>query len=439
MTTDFVEDHVSVSAPTPESGSETTRWQARPVDLSLEPEPEERERGGIILAALVALLLPLIIAGAVLIPDSSTTDDGSGSNELESIGLDGITVAPDRPSSNSDETDPAGEPEPATEVAAIVETDETEAAVPSDDEAPGSDSDTSAGLGVAPVSDTGATTTGAAPTTGAPAPAPTVRPGATSTPASATPEVGPSSSTAPTTAAPTSVPPTTASPTTAPTPTTTPTVAPTTVVPTTMPPEEPDPTAFSQRVEIGQITDTSVRYRFTAEATSSYVAVIRDDVGIVATSTGTAVGGEDEVKSALGLTPGTDYTIRVRLLGPPEVSSAPVPFRTSGGSPDQAEVDVAIMDLTVVEVESTRFLVNYATNICANGSFVIREVGGSVVGRNSGQDDGCTTRHLAIPGFWTPALKPDTTYILEITVEADGQGRGDGNTASRTLTVTTRA
>ncbi len=439
MTTDFVEDQVSVSPPEPED--ETTRWEARPGDVALTSEPQERERGGIILAAFVALFVPLIVAGAILIPGASSSEADSTGNELESIGLDGITVAPTPTTATTGEQE--DDADPSTEVAGGVEIDEgadpadQQAVESAKDETVVSDADSS-------VSETASSIASSPPfdQQSNPTPQPTPTPSPAVTPTTVTPVAEPSASSDPSTAAPTSATPTTA----APTPTT---VIPTTAVSTTAstaaaptttraPDEQPDPTAFSQRVEIGQITDTSVRYRFTAAVTSSYVAVVRDDEGIVATSTGTAVGGEEEVKSALGLMPGTDYTIRVRLLGPPEVSSVPVPFRTSGGSPAPAEVDVEVLDVTVVEVQSTRFVVNYSTNICANGSFVIREVGGTVVGRNNGQDDGCTTRHLAVPGFWTPALEPDTTYVLVIRVEADGQGRGDGNEASRTLTVTTQ-
>ncbi len=180
-----------------------------------------------------------------------------------------------------------------------------------------------------------------------------------------------------------------------------------------------------------------MRYRFTAETTTAYAAVVRDQDGIVATTTGTAVGGEEVSKSANGLTPGTDYTVRVTLLGPPEATSVAVPFRTSGGTPDPAEEPVEILDVEIGEVDETQFVVTYRTNICANGSFVVRRLGGPVVGRNGGQADGCTTRHLAIPGFWTPELEPGVTYLLTISAEADGQGRGKGNVATTSIVVTT--
>ncbi len=138
------------------------------------------------------------------------------------------------------------------------------------------------------------------------------------------------------------------------------------------------------------------------------------------------------------MTPGTNYTVEVTLNGPPAVSSPRVAFRTSGGGdPEPADTQVALSDVGVVDVRATRFQVNYNSNICANGSFTIREAGGPIVGSNSGQAAGCTSRHLAIPGFWTPALKPNTTYVITIQLEANGAGNGNGNIATRTLTVTT--
>ena len=112
-------------------------------------------------------------------------------------------------------------------------------------------------------------------------------------------------------------------------------------------------------------------------------------------------------------------------------------FRTPGGDAAPAVDPVAVLNLRVASTESTRFQVNYESNVCANGSFVITDSSGTIVGSNAGQADGCTTRHLGIPGFWTPALQPNTTYTITVTVEANGRGQGGGNTASQSLTVTT--
>ena len=166
--------------------------------------------------------------------------------------------------------------------------------------------------------------------------------------------------------------------------------------------------------------------------------VVLGEGRVVATRTGTAIGGQTVNVSVDGLTPGTDYNIQVSLNGPPAFTSAPVSFRTSGGAPEPIVEQVELLNLRIVETGSTRFELNYESNICANGSFTIRERGtGTVVGSNAGQASGCTTRHLAIPGFWTAALKPNTTYIITVAVEAGGAGLGNGNTAVQSISVTT--
>ena len=198
-----------------------------------------------------------------------------------------------------------------------------------------------------------------------------------------------------------------------------------------------EPLEFEERIDIGSLSDTQVRFRFTTSSNTGYTATIRSGGSTVTTRTGTAAAGQIESVTVNGLTPGTDYTVQVTLNGESSVTSTPVAFRTSGGNATTAAEQVAVENLRLASTESTRFQVNYESNVCANGSFVIREAGGAVVGSNAGQASGCTTRHLGVPGFWTPALRPNTTYVITVTVEANGQGQGNGNTASQSLTVTT--
>jgi len=165
---------------------------------------------------------------------------------------------------------------------------------------------------------------------------------------------------------------------------------------------------------------------------------VRSGASTVASTTGTAAAGTPENVRIDGLTAGTDYRVQVTLLGPPSTTSSAVAFRTSGGGyVEPTPTAVSLLNLRVVDLQATRFEVNYESNICANGSFTISKKDGGIVGSNSGQANGCTTRHLGIPGFWTSRLEPNTTYIITVTVEADGRGKGDGNTASKSLTVTT--
>ena len=215
------------------------------------------------------------------------------------------------------------------------------------------------------------------------------------------------------------------------------TINPQEVVPPTTPEPPEEPPEFEQRIDIGDIGETNVRFRFTSSVTTGYTVRVTTGGTNVATQSGSATGGVLENVTISGLTPGTDYSVSVTLNGSSSVTSSPVAFRTPGGDAAPAVDPVAVLNLRVASTESTRFQVNYESNVCANGSFVITDSSGTIVGSNAGQADGCTTRHLGIPGFWTPALQPNTTYTITVTVEANGRGQGGGNTASQSLTVTT--
>lgn len=200
----------------------------------------------------------------------------------------------------------------------------------------------------------------------------------------------------------------------------------------------PDTTLSLEReIQIAQLGDTFVRIRFTTSSSTGYRVVVLGPGRVVATRDGSAVAGQTVRVSIDGLAPGVDHRVQVTLNGPPVTTSAPVEFRTAGGEPEATTEPVELLDLRVVEREPTRIELNYETNICANGSFVIRSLAGGIVGSNSGQESGCTTRHLAIPGFWTAALEPDTSYVITVTVEAGGADRGRGNTASQSMTIRT--
>ena len=196
---------------------------------------------------------------------------------------------------------------------------------------------------------------------------------------------------------------------------------------------------FTQRIEISDLGENNVRFRFQTNVTTGYTVFIRRGSSRIATEVGTATGGTLVNANIGGLEEATEYTVQVRLDGPPSVDSGVVLFKTAGTTTATTiPTPVTLDNLRLVTNGSTSFTFNYESNICANGSFVIREAG-TIVGSNSGQRDGCTSRHLGVPGFWTPALKPNTTYVVTVTVEANGQGQGGGNTATKTLTVTTAA
>jgi len=415
-----------------------------------QAHPHERvdEKAGIYLSALAAFLVPILITAAFFLSSSSTDREPEVVEAATSgTGLDPLEVR--RPtmtstaSSSDAGTDPqvelAADASVAVEVAGTSVSNlgnaATEEDAPEDEEA------------LAPAIDPDDQTTASA-TTAADEPVPTTAPGANSTeptsPTTSIDAIG-ADETTPATAAPA---PTT---TDAPSPPTTlatlsastaPTTAPSLPdAPTTPTPDNPtllnEPPGFSQRIDVGRITDTSLAMRFMTSIDSRYTVIVRSGATLVKTESGQSSGGVLVNETVSGLTPGTDYTVHVVLAGTPQVVSRTVSFRTSGGEPEPAAVAVELLNPRVVDLQSTRFELNYESNICANGSFVIREQGGAIVGRNSGQAAGCTTRHLAIPGYWTAALTPNTTYVITVTVEANGAGQGGGNLASTSLTVTT--
>ena len=194
--------------------------------------------------------------------------------------------------------------------------------------------------------------------------------------------------------------------------------------------------AFVGTIEIGDLDETFVKYRFRSDTTTTYTAVVKQGGSTVASASGTATANQLVNITANGLSADTDYTIQVTLAGSPSATDTAT-IRTPGGTPPVTTTPVQLLNLRITELGSTRVQLNYESNVCANGSFVISKSGGGQVGSNAGQADGCGTNHLAIPGFWTNALEPNTTYTITITVEANGRGQGNGNTDTKSLTFTT--
>lgn len=453
-------DFPNSSSSVPLAERPPTRWDGSPAAATAEEDP--KERGGWFLLLVALILLPSVVVAAVVLSQDSSTD------RLELT----ATTAPARANGTSDV--PLEETSASEEAATPVTASVGETATPGVD---GASSGNLAGeasaeeqtVVVIEVVDTGSNATPAAAPVVAAATGGTAISGSTpavsvagvtatvspTVPTSVPLGINPTSSTtsdAP--AAPDSLPQTstTQAPSPFPSPTTTirtvTTRAPTTTTTTTTtlasptttaaPTPTTEPAAFANRIDIGALGDTFVRFRFTAENTTGFSAIVRTNTVVVSRVSGTAIGGERHDVSVDGLMPGTDYTIQVTLNGPPVANSPAVSFRTSGGAaPPPATEQVSFADVVVVERDRTRFQINYASTVCANGSFVIRDSSGTIVGRNSGQASGCLRRHLAVPGFWTPALKPGETYSITLTLEANGQGEGNGNTRSTTVTVTT--
>ena len=399
------------------------------------------EKAGIYLSAIIAFLLPTIIVAAFFLSSSSSEDGSTRTDSVSpSTGLERIDVNDTTLAVGGDDTD--------TEVAGVsVERD-------ADDVAPSADSDGAEASaeatedsrdGDAPAGDE----VQIAGPVSSDAPDEAIEPGPDTDASSTVPdestavdETQPSSSddstgtTQPSTTT-IEAPADEASPSTTPTTAAAPATTSTTSTTTTTTLPDAEPAEFSQRIDVGRIGDTTLAMRFMTSSDSRYTVIVRTDGTLVKSKSGEAVGGRLVNELVTGLTPGTDYTVHVVLAGSPPVVSRTVTFRTSGGEPEPATDTIELLNPRVVDLQSTRFELNYESNICANGSFVIREQGGAVVGRNSGQAAGCTTRHLAIPGYWTAALQPNTTYVITVTVEANGAGQGNGNTASTSVTVTT--
>lgn len=367
---------------------------------------DEQERAGLVLAALAALVVPSLIVLALYLPALSPS--GGGGDRTTGISnnsarLDQVELEATLETTSEQSVAVAG----AGEAQSDVDTEIGEAAgILADEDA--IDRIDAPSLEQAPTdTQIAAPTTAATPPTAAPgSPSPDTTGEATTTTIAAT--------------------------TTTATQQTTTTTTTTTVV-------DVEPAQFSQRIDFGRIGETTVQFRFMADSSTGYTTTVRNGTAVVVQTSGSAQANVLVNETVGNLSAGTEYTVQVALDGPPGVSSPRVSFRTSGGQTEAIVDDVAVVDLRVAEVGSTRFEVHYESNICANGSFVIREQGGGVAGRNAGQVSGCTTRHLGIPGFWTAPLQPATTYVITVQVEANGAGQGDGNIATQSLTVTTNA
>lgn len=424
---------------------------------ALEEEEDREERAGLYLASLFALALPLLIILAITLPNNgpftgATGDASTGTGldrldvsgqEVETVDGDPVPVevegAIQRSGEESGSAEPVeveiGDAEQLVASASAEATDNgTDAATSpalslADDEPIEGDANTTDANSGAEIVDgaTGVVVSGDSGDSSADSA------GATSTTSTTTSTTTTSAKPVTTTTAKAATKETT---TTAPTTTTSTTTTSTTTTTTTEAPKV-EPVEFAQRIDIGRIGDTTLQFRFSSATATGYTVTVRSGSTVAKTISGSANAGTLVNQTVSGLTPGTDYTVQVTLNGPPVATSPRVAFRTSGGEPEPADTKVTLGGVEVVDVRSDRFQVNYTSNICANGSFVIREQGGGTVGSNAGQAAGCTTRHLAIPGFWTARLKPNTVYVITITVEANGAGKGNGNKATRTLTVTT--
>ena len=121
-----------------------------------------------------------------------------------------------------------------------------------------------------------------------------------------------------------------------------------------------------------------------------------------------------------------------------DVLEVTTPPRETPDDPQAREIAaVEFTSIEQMETDASSVRIDFSTNVCTNASFVVREVGGAEIGRHDGFPRGCSTDHSAIPGLWTDALEPDTSYVVVLSAEADGAGQGDGNTATESITVRT--
>ena len=198
-------------------------------------------------------------------------------------------------------------------------------------------------------------------------------------------------------------------------------------------------------VEVAQLGDTFIRFRFRSSEPTPYTTTVSDQQGNVVGSTdGVLAAGEILTERVEGLAPGTVYSAQAFLIGPPAIESSQVLFRTTGAIEDvQADAQTApvvMSNLRIAELGSTHFQFDYLSNVCANGSFrIVEQATGVEVGLNNGHPNGCVDKHLGVPGRWTPPLEPETTYVVTVTLEANGElrGRPYGNVVTESLVVTT--
>lgn len=198
-------------------------------------------------------------------------------------------------------------------------------------------------------------------------------------------------------------------------------------------------------VEVAQLGDTFIRFRFRSSEPTAYTTTVTDQEGnVVGQTDGLLTAGQVKTERVEGLEAGTLYSARATLIGPPAVESSAVLFRTTGAEPspadDAATAPVEIRSLRISELEPFHFQFDYLSNVCANGSFVvIKQETGEEVGHNNGHPNGCVGKHLGVPGRWTPPLEPSTTYVVVLTLEANGEFRGRqyGNAVTESFEVTT--
>ncbi len=197
-------------------------------------------------------------------------------------------------------------------------------------------------------------------------------------------------------------------------------------------------------VEVAQLGEDFIRFRLGSTLETAYTGVVTEGGQVVGTTDGVLADGEFVTARVEGLEPGTEYQLQATLIGPPAVQSSMLTFRTLGGDPDpQADSEtpmVELINLRVTNLQASNFQFEYLTSECANGTFIIiDQETGIEVGRNNGHPGGCTSKHLGVPGVWTAPLTPETTYVVVVSVEANGdlRGRQYGNLVTDVLEVTT--
>ena len=198
-------------------------------------------------------------------------------------------------------------------------------------------------------------------------------------------------------------------------------------------------------VEVAQLGETFIRFRFRSSEPTPYTTTVTDLEGkVVGRSDGVLAAGQVFTERVEGLEPGTVYSAQATLIGPPAVQSSEVLFRTTGATADpEADAQTAqveMQNLRVSELGPFHVQFDYLSNVCANGSFrVVNQETGVEVGRNNGHPNGCVGKHLGVPGRWSPPLEPSTTYVVVVTLEANGEFRGRqyGNMVTESLIVTT--
>ncbi len=207
----------------------------------------------------------------------------------------------------------------------------------------------------------------------------------------------------------------------------------TTVAPPADASNELDFAASAEIVEVGLDT---VTVRFASTQDTAYNVSVRGDDGVVATSSGQVIAGEDISVVLDSLEPATGYSIDVTLIGPPTKQASLPEFRTLADPSDPLSFDVPIEILSLRHGEGDdRDVVVVETNVCALASLAVLDAENQTeLGRSTANADCFTTHEFRIADLDVD-LGPRTSVLVIVEVEELGPSGPSGNITTRSLLI----